>query len=136
MVEHGGDGISLREYVERLIQLHDVRYAQRFDAQEKAVLAALAAAKEAVIKAEAAYEKRFESVNEFRKLVEDQQVRFMAKGEAMQRLDALEKQIEGLIAERAGIKGGWGYAVGVLGAIAVIIGIGMSLVSFWSKVRP
>ena len=39
---------------------------ERFDAQEKAMARALMAAEPAVLKAEAASEKRFESVNEFR----------------------------------------------------------------------
>jgi len=122
-VERSGESIPLREYVESLIELHDERYAQRFEAQEKAVLAALAAAKEAVLKAEHAYDKRFEAQNEFRKLVEDQQVRFMAKAEALNRLEALEKFQERMMAERAGVKGGWGYAVGALGLVLTLLSL-------------
>jgi len=81
----------------------DLRYQQRFDAAgaavqaaftaqqtatqtaltaaEKAVAAALAAADRAVSKAELAYEKRFESVNEFRATLTDQATKFASKAE-------------------------------------------------------
>ena len=55
--------------------------AQRFDAQEKAVAAALAAAKEAVLKAEVSNDKRFESVNEFRNTLKDQQGTYVTRTE-------------------------------------------------------
>ncbi len=35
--------VSLREYLERLIEEYDRRYTERFDAQEKAIRVALAA---------------------------------------------------------------------------------------------
>jgi hypothetical protein len=55
---------ALRHYVgERISQL-DLRYQQRFDAQEATVAAALAAAERAVLKAEAASERRLESENQ------------------------------------------------------------------------
>lgn len=68
----------------------DLRYQQRFDAQqgallaalmaqEKAVSAALVAAEKAVIKAENASEKRFEAVNEFRGQLTDQALTFPSK---------------------------------------------------------
>jgi hypothetical protein len=69
--------VSEREYIERILSERDQRYSERFDAQEKAVAAALAAAKEAVIKAEVATEKRLEGVNEFRQSLEDQQKTFV-----------------------------------------------------------
>ena len=79
----------------------DLRYQQRFDAQqlalqdaltaqEKAVEAALLAAKEAVTKAEAATEKRFDSVNAFRAQLADQSASFMPRAE----YDANHKALE------------------------------------------
>lgn len=50
----------------------ELRNEQRFQAQEKAVIAAMLSADRAVAKAEAASEKRFESVNEFRGTLSDQ----------------------------------------------------------------
>jgi hypothetical protein len=80
-----------RRYVE-LRTADDLRYQQRFDAQEKAVRDALAAAKEAVtaaltaadravIKAEDAATKRFDAVNEFRGQLADQAAGFMPRAE-------------------------------------------------------
>jgi hypothetical protein len=127
----------------------DLRYQQRFEAQsdalsaaflsqqtamqtaftvaEKAVQAALAAADRAVSKAELAADKRFESVNEFRKTLDDQQRTLMPRAESDRALSALadkwtslKEQTDGLVAERVGIKGGWGYAVGLVGFIALL----------------
>ena len=68
-----------------------------FSAIEKGTAAALAAAKEAVAKAEVATEKRFESVNEFREQLKDQQLTFLARNEFLttnktisDRLDTVE----------------------------------------------
>jgi hypothetical protein len=66
---------------------------QRFDAQEKAVAAALAAAKEAVAKAEAAAEKRFDSVNEFRAALKDQQGTLIPRTEVDVRLKSMDAKI-------------------------------------------
>lgn len=149
-------GPSLQTYVETrfnlfALELHglkasmdtafkeaDLRYQQRFDAQAKALEAAFQAAKEAVqaalsaadravSKAELAADKRFESVNEFRKTLDDQQRTLMPRAEAdrammglSDKLGALKEQVDGLLAERAGIRGGWGYAVGAIGFLLTI----------------
>ena len=57
--------------VAQLLRETDRRYEERFAAQEKAVAAALASAKEAVAKAENAAERRFEALNELRGAVTD-----------------------------------------------------------------
>jgi hypothetical protein len=79
------DDISLREYV-------DVR----FEAQGKAVDAALAAAKEAVIKAETSTEKRFENSNEWRNTVESLQRTYMPRTESEQQARTNAEKIEAL----------------------------------------
>jgi hypothetical protein len=58
------------ESLKTLMDERELRYSQRFDAQEKAVL-----------KAEASTEKRFESVNEFRNTLKDQQNTFLPRAE-------------------------------------------------------
>jgi hypothetical protein len=75
--------LSLREYV-------DVR----FEAQEKAVNAALAAAQKAVDKAESASERRFESVNEFRSALGDQARLLMPRIEAEQQFKTIGEKID------------------------------------------
>lgn len=78
-----------RDYVDaRFKALHDeiAMHKDTVDAmskaQKEAVLAALNAAEQAVAKAEAASEKRFESVNEFRAALGDQTRTFMPRIEA------------------------------------------------------
>lgn len=67
--------------VRKQIGESDRRYEQRFDGQEKATNVALQSAKEAVTKAEAATEKRFESVNEFRAALADQSNTLLTRNE-------------------------------------------------------
>jgi hypothetical protein len=73
---------SLKEYIER-----------RFNDQAKAIDAALAAAEKAVTKAEVATEKRFDSVNEFRKTLSDQASSFMQRGEFVAQYKSLEEKV-------------------------------------------
>ena len=91
---------SLRYHLEQLAADLDLRHEQRFEAQEKAVqaalvaqekavAAALAAQKEAVNKSEASYDKRFESVNEFRAQLSDQGRTFLPRNEADARFLAI-----------------------------------------------
>jgi hypothetical protein len=110
--------LTLREYV-------DVR----FDAQEKAVSAALAAAKEAVTKAESASEKRFESINEFRGTLSDQARTLMPRAEAEAQFKVLNEKLEAINArlsarenQSQGLAAGWGYVVGFVG-VATAIGM-------------
>jgi hypothetical protein len=111
-----GEGISLREYV-------DVR----FKAQEEAVAAALAAADRAVTKAEVASEKRFDSVNEFRAALNDNNRLLMPRLEAEQSFRVLSDKISDLSTKVAarddqgrGLAIGWGYLVGAAGLIGMI----------------
>jgi len=120
--------------------------SQAFAAQKDAVNAALAAADRAVIKAELSSEKRFESVNEFRATLADQQRTLMPRSEVDVRVHAvfdkiaantdkiqeLHNQMETLRAERQGIKGGYGYAVGIIGfllALGSLVMIGIRFVT-------
>lgn len=128
----------------------DLRYQQRFEAQsdaldaaflsqqtamttafvvaEKAVQAALAAADRAVSKAELAADKRFESVNEFRQTLDDQQRTLMPRQEAdvifrglAEKVGALERRITQRDAESSGTKGGWVLAIGAIGFVVMML---------------
>jgi len=68
---------SLREQLRAEVVLT----AERFASSERAIQAALAAVKEASLKAEAATEKRFEGVNEFRYQLKDQAATFITRAE-------------------------------------------------------
>lgn len=91
-----------------LLDERDRRYTERFDAQEKATDAALAAQKEAiaaalnaaqtaVTKAEVASEKRFDSVNEFRAQQGDLIRTFVQRREAFAVLGIIVSLYGGLI---------------------------------------
>ena len=63
-------------------------------AAKEGVNAAMASAEKAILKAETATEKRFDSVNEFRQAMRDQQENFASKSETNMRLDEMVKRLE------------------------------------------
>jgi hypothetical protein len=106
-------GVSLREHVLALLQQMELRYQQRFDAQTSAINAALQATKEAVIKAETATERRFESVNEFRQTLSDQAGTFISRTE----FNSLKERMDRGEGRSGGLKDGWGWVVGAVGLV-------------------
>ena len=136
---------TMLSHVTAIINLNDRRYAseredddrrneQRFLSSQLAVDNALNAAKEAVRKAEIAAEKRFDSVNEFRATLSDQQRTLMPRVEADLQFGALRKEIDELTRtvaarneRRSGAKDLWGYIIGALGALIGIIAFLRSL---------
>jgi hypothetical protein len=137
-----------------LIESNDRRYEDRFaasqqaitlgfSAQKSAVDAALAAQSAAVIKAEVSTEKRFESVNEFRNTLADQQRNLMPRSEVevivrglTDKIAAMEKAYDASQAERMGIKGGWGYAVGIVGFVLAILAVIGAMVTLAVRLIP
>lgn len=131
--------------VKALMEANDLRYSQRFDAQQKAlqdalvgakenVAAALAAAKEAVVKAEMAADKRFESVNEFRQTLSDQATTFMPRMESNARLDAMSEKIallqsskDNIAGHGAGVSGVWAMVFGAVGLLTGLLMLGLRL---------
>jgi hypothetical protein len=119
---------AVKELMMATARLSDQRYEQRFKDSQTAVDAALNAAKEAVLKAETASEKRFEGVNEFRGTLADQQRTLMPRAEAELRMSAMETQIATLarastsrIAEQRGGREVWGYVVGAFGVLLAVV---------------
>lgn len=117
--ESGWSVDTLKEYIEAL----------RSDDQ-KAVQAALQAAKEAVIKAETATEKRFESVNEFRAQLADQSNTLMPRAEYTVQHKALEDRVSDLTdrinkteGKSSGVNSSWGYLIGAVGLATAVISI-------------
>lgn len=85
---------TFRQYVLALLeQFKALREADRITLN-----AALAAADRAVAKAEAATEKRFESVNEFRSTLSDQAANLMPRAEADVKIQNLAKDLNALSA--------------------------------------
>ena len=135
-----GDAISgwttdtLRAHLIALIDERNTQYAQRFEAQEKAVDYALGAADRAVNKAELATEKRFEGVNEFRQQLADQARTFMPRAETELQIATLAERLTTL--EQAQAQGGGrhegtsvtiGYLLGGLSFLALLVTIGIAV---------
>ena len=138
------EGITVNQLM-AIIAERDRQYSQRFDAMEKSfslalngakesIQAALTASKEAVQKAETASEKRFDSVNEFRNTLRDQQLTLMSRVEAEARLKDLDRRVTEVVAEMArrsseskGAGELWAVLAGVIGTIIGLIGFGLML---------
>ncbi len=143
------DGVSLREFLERVMDERDRRYEDRFKAQETAVSSALAAQKEltsaafaasekAIVKAEAAQTSYNERSNEFRGQLDDQAKTLIPRTEADARFFSFEEKLSTLRGDvsglresrsdatgrRAGISTGWAVLLGAAGFIATLISIG------------
>lgn len=111
----------------------ELRNEQRFQAQEKAVIAAMSSAERAVAKAETASEKRFDSVNEFRASMNDQAAKFIPRSEAEQRMQSISEKSDGLgirlerIEGRGqGLNAGWIILTGAVGLVGVLTAIFMA----------
>jgi hypothetical protein len=116
-------GMTVRELFS-VMQERERANGQRFDAQERAVSAALAAAKEAVAKAEMAAEKRFDSVNEFRNTLKDQQQTLLPRAEAavqfkttQDRLESIEGRLRLLQGRSEGANWLWSIVLGLAGLV-------------------
>lgn len=93
-------------------------FDQRFTDQDKAVSAALQAAEKAVGKAEAAAEKRFDAVNEFRGMVTDRDQFFVQKAEhhaLEEKVDSLSARMDRNEGRGSGFSSGWVYLLGAVG---------------------
>ncbi len=104
-------------------------------AAEKANSAAFISSAQAVQKAETANEKRFESVNEFRATLADQQRLLMPRLEVDALVKALDARIEQLtisyrelVSNAAGASAGWLKAVGVIGLISIIVSMVLAFI--------
>lgn len=159
------------DHVLALLASVDLRYEQRFQASEKAldlgfssqksaidaafaaqkdaINAALASADRAVSKAELATEKRFESVNEFRGTLDQQQRTLIPRSEVAvikdgidEKISQLTKQIDELKSSRAlqfherqGIKEGWGLAAAAVGFVLLVLGVIAAVMTFTGRVQ-
>lgn len=122
--------LNLRGYVDVRFEAQEKAVAAALAAQEKAVAAALAAAKEAVTKAETATERRFENSNEWRNTVETLQRTYMPRTESEQQLKALTARVDVLAGrvnsreERGrGMGEIWAYIIGGVGVVAALVAI-------------
>lgn len=152
--------VSLRDHVVALIEANDMRYGQRFEAQQvatnaaflaqqtamqtaftaqkvaidaafaaqkEAITAALASADRAVSKAEVASEKRFDSVNEFRNTLADQQRTLMPRSEAELLVRTLSDKIDLLTAEAHTKSGEKTGAREIIAYLIATVGVGAAV---------
>lgn len=124
------DSISLREYTDKRFDAQEKAVAAALAAQEKAVAAALAAADRAVLKAETATERRFENSNEWRNTVETLQRTYMPRTESDQLTKALAEKIDELAKRQnarddqgRGLHQGWLILIAVVAVIAAVVGV-------------
>jgi hypothetical protein len=78
---------------------------------------------EAIAKAEIAAEKRFDSVNEFRAQLADQQANFITRQETNIRFDAVNQKLDGAIQLQQATVGRTGGFNAAWGALAVVLGL-------------
>jgi len=116
---------SLKEYFDVVIDKLDEKIEQRF-----------ASVKEAVTKAEAATERRFEGVNEFRNTLSDQQRTFLPRKEYEATMSSIDskinevgKKVDKLDSMKAGGKDVWVYIVAVASLIFGIASIAISIIT-------
>lgn len=84
---------TLKTYFERRLEDQQKAVDAALVAAKEAVAAALAAAEKAVLKAESAADRRFEAVNEFRGTLSDQATRFPQRIEVDQQFLALSNKL-------------------------------------------
>jgi hypothetical protein len=96
---------------------------------EKSVMA-LATSDKAILKAEAATEKRFESVNEFRQTLSDQTKSFISKVEfeALRdthgtRIADLSSRVDKIDGKAVGLNASWVYLLGGLSAAGTVVSV-------------
>ena len=99
----------------------------RIVSTEKSVTIAMAVADKAVTKAEVATEKRFDSVNEFRNAMKDQQNTFADKTQTDFRLAAIEKAMEKIGGVSLGVSISASVIAGIIAATAAVATIEMLL---------
>ncbi len=123
---------TLRIHLEGAIKSSSTHLEERIKSVADTAQAAAQNADKAVSKAEVAAEKRFESVNEFRNTLSDQQRNLMPRDEANIRFEALTHELRGaqriletMRAEQKGVVGGWGYSVGVIGFLLTLVTLGV-----------
>ena len=89
------DAIAARlDALEKMLEEREHRTKERFDNARENVSAALASSEKAIIKAEVADNKRFDSVNEFRATLADQAERLLPRGEYSVQYAALVEKME------------------------------------------
>jgi hypothetical protein len=129
---------TAREQVTRIDQLlaeMDKRVAGQIAAQAHVMDLSLAAAKEAVAKADVAYEKRFDNVDEFRKQLSEQAHSFLPRREyeavhqqLLDRVNGMSRVLDVVVGQKEGHSQVWGFIVGAGGIIIAAVTLVVTIV--------
>lgn len=124
---------SIARRLESLDRLTDSKFITHrilLDSQADKVALALAAADKAVSKADAATERRFESVNEFRQTLTDQATSFVRREQFEAQQAAVTERVREVAARidrsegrSGGLQSSWGYLLGAVSAVVVIVNL-------------
>jgi hypothetical protein len=117
--------------LQKLSDEREDRNKERFAAAKETIAVAMTAADKAIVKAETATEKRFDSVNEFRQTLSDQATQFMPRTEYRISHEAIAEKVEGLngrltaieSSKDASTKASTQYSAWILGAVAIMISL-------------
>lgn len=115
--------VSVLEHVKALLAEKDKRDEQRFQANKEAINAALLAAEKAVVKAEAAAEKRFEGTNEFRAQLDDQAKTFASNEKVDLLVDRINRMETAQSMQAGRSSGASATAAYVISGIMMLIAI-------------
>ena len=119
------------EAIARIMDEREKRYEEQFKGIRESMALALASAEKAVLKAEGAADKRFDSVNEFRMTLADQAAHFARADLVTAQFESIEKRLTELtqsvtafhasqLSKAQAYSSGFGFiatAVGIVGAI-------------------
>lgn len=113
------NNVALKEYIEKLIAAQADLTNERFQAAQKAIE-----------KSEAAYQARFESVNEFRQTLTDQTASFVTREAVDLKIEPIYRRLEKLENDFSRLEGRMvGYSAG-FGVVVLIISVVIQLVNF------
>jgi hypothetical protein len=107
-----------------LITERDLRYEQRYEASRDALQASLGSAKEAIAKAEAAYEKRFDTNNEWKQTFSELSSKMVTRTEYSSGHEAVKdkiNEVSGRIKVIEGKSTFVGTSLGVVMAVAALL---------------
>jgi hypothetical protein len=112
--------------VNDLMTERDLRDLQRYEASRDALHAALGCAKEAIDKADAAYEKRFDNINQWKQTFSELSGKMVTRMEYSSSYEALKDKIE----EASGrIKIIEGKSTGIGASISIVMAVAALLIS-------
>lgn len=112
----------------QVLDERDERYKLRATSQDAAVKTAMDAAEKALIKAEAATERRLEALNELRTMASDQAALYLPRQEFgvqhtslmdkiglnENRISEMQRDISAIQARGSGVKDAWGYIIAII----------------------